>query len=144
MALVAAVRQGQLLPGKYSIRSPKALLRSFKEKGYLRANTEALEQYRGVAAARVARLEDAGSGWAKLVLIDDRPENLEAVDMAIELIAGAEPPIGPQEEIVLALRSGEKYVESLVGRKLIRQSGAVEIDEESRGAIETYLLRGRE
>jgi len=145
MALVAAVRQGQLLPERYSIRSPKALLRSFKEKGYLRANTEALEQYRGVAAARVARLEDLGSGWGKLVLIDERPENLEALDMAIELVAGAEPPIEPGQDIVLALRKGERYVESLVGRrKLIREGGAIEIDEESREAVDSYLLRGRE
>src|SRR5262249_48386690 len=113
MALVAAVRQGQLLPARFAIRSPRALLRSFREKKELRANTEAVEQYRQVAALRVGRLEITGGEWAKLVLID-LPENVEAVDMAIELISGSEPQVSPSDEIILSLQQGEKYIESLI------------------------------
>jgi hypothetical protein len=39
MALVSAVRQGQLLPMRFKINSPLALLVALKEKGYLRAST---------------------------------------------------------------------------------------------------------
>jgi hypothetical protein len=142
MALVAAVRQGQLLPAEFAIRWPQALLRSLKEKGFINANTEAIEQYRQVAALRVGRLETIGSGWARLVLID-LPENIEAVNMAMELISGSEPPVSPNEDIILSLRKGEQYVESLVGRKRIVQDNVVPQDEESKAAIESFLLRGR-
>jgi hypothetical protein len=142
MALVAAIRQGQLLPARYAIHSPRALLRSFKEKGYLKANTEAIEQYRQVAALRVGRLEMTGAGWAKLTLID-LPENIEAVDMAIELMSGSEPPVTPSEDIILSLRRGEKYVESLIGRKRILEDKVVSLDEESRLALDSFLLRAR-
>ncbi len=141
MALVAAVRQGQLLPAQYAIRLPGALLRSFKEKGYLKANTEAIEQYSQVAALRVGRLEMADSGWAKLVLID-LPENIEAVNMAIELISGSEPSLTANEDIILSLRQGEKYVESLIGRKRIAQDRVVPPDEETQAAMDSFLLRG--
>lgn len=142
MALVASVRQGQLLPAKYAIHSPGALLRSFKEKGYLQANTEAIEQYRQVAALKVGRLEMTNSGWAKLVLID-LPENIEAVDMAIELISGSEPSVTADEDIILSLRKGEKYVESLIGRKRIAQDRVVPPDEETQATMDSFLLRGR-
>jgi hypothetical protein len=142
MALVAAVRQGQLLPARYGIRSPVAVLRSFRDKGYISATTEAIEQYRQVAALRVGRLEKTSTGWARLVLID-LPENIEAVDLAINLISGEEPPITAREDVVLSIRKGEKYVESLIGRKRLQEDKVVEPDPESAAAIESFLLRGR-
>ncbi len=141
MALVAAVRQGQLLPAEYAIKFPRLLLSSFRDKGYIRTNTEAIEQYRQVAALRVGRLEMTNSGWAKLVLID-LPENIEAVNMAIELISGSEPSLTANEDITLSLRKGEKYVESLIGRKRIAQDRVVPPDEETQAAMDRFLLRG--
>ena len=38
MALVAAVRQGQFLPAEYAIHSPEALLRAFRDRGYIRTS----------------------------------------------------------------------------------------------------------
>lgn len=143
MALVAAVRQGQLLPAKYAIRSPIALLSAFRDKGYLQANTEAIEQYRQVAALRVGRIEKLENNWGKLYLVD-LPENREAVDMAISMVSGAEPQVNAREDIILSLRQGEKYVESLIGRKRILENKPIEIDEESQDAIDSFLLRGRE
>lgn len=143
MALVASVRQGQLLPAKYAIRSPIALLSSFRDRGYLRANTEAMEQYRQVATLRVGRLENIGNGWATLQLID-LPENREAIDIAINMISGVEPQVSTRDDIVLSLKKGEKYVESLIGRKRILENKPIEIDEESKSAIDAFLLRGRE
>jgi hypothetical protein len=143
MALVAAVRQGQLLPERYAIRSPIALLSSFRDKGFLRANTEAIEQYRQVAALRVGRLEKIGDDWAMLHLID-LPENQEAVQMAIDMVSGSDPQVSSRDDIVLSLKKGERYVESLIGRKRILDNKPVEIDEESQNAIDSFLLRGRE
>jgi len=143
MALVASVRQGQLLPAKYAIRSPIALLSSFRDKGYLRANTEAIEQYYQVAALRVGKIIKLDNNWGELHLID-LPENREAVDMAITMVSGAEPQVNTREDIILSLRQGEKYVESLIGRKRILENKPVEIDEETQEAIDTFLLRGRE
>jgi len=144
MALVAAVRQGQLLPRQYAIKWPEVLLKSLKEKRYIRANTEAVQQYRQVAALKVGRLEfEKGSQeWARFVLID-RPENIEAVDLAIEMVRGDEPQVAVKEDIVIALRGGERYVDSLVGRKMmIKESKPPAMDDESKAAIDAFLLRG--
>lgn len=145
MALVAAMRQGQLLPEQYAIHWPKALLRSLRDTGYIRANTEALEQYRQVATLKVGRLEQLGSSrWSRFVLIQ-RPENVQAIDMAISMLSGTEVPVEPQEEVVIALRKGEGwYIESLLARKRMVQDETVPPDEGTRAAIESFLLRGRQ
>jgi hypothetical protein len=57
MALVAAVRQGQLLPHRVKVRYPDALLRALLTKGFIAANTEALNQYRQLTVLRVGVLE---------------------------------------------------------------------------------------
>jgi len=49
----------------------------------------------------------------------------------------------PDEEVVLSLRKGEKYLESLIGRKRILEDKVVDIGEESRAAIDSFLLRAR-
>lgn len=141
MSLVAAVRQGQLLPARYAIRSPEALLSAFKDRGFIRANTEAIEQYRQVAALRVGRLQETSSGWGRLELVQ-RPENYEAIDLAIQMVKGEEATISPREDIILALREGESYVESLIGRKRLLETRAVAPDPETQSAIDAFLLRG--
>jgi hypothetical protein len=144
MALVSAVRQGQLLPNRYKINSPAALLLSLKEKGFLNANTEAMEQYRQVCALNVGRLVRVNATtWARFVLID-RPENHEALDLAMLLVRGGEPQIGSSDEVRLAILKGERYVESLIGRKRLVQEAVVSPDEESLATIDDFLLKGRE
>ena len=142
MALVAAVRQGQLLPRRYAIRSPTLLLTALRDRRVIRANTEAMEQYRQLVALKVGRLEPTGGGWAQFHLID-RPENLEAVGLAIVMVSHGEPNISANEEVVLALRSGQQYVESLVGRKLLAREAPIEVSPEDQETIDNYLLRGR-
>lgn len=141
MALVAAVRQGQLLPGRYSIRSPLRLLLSLKERGFLRANTEAMEQYRQVCQMRLATLQPLGGEWARLELIQV-PENESAIDMAIELLSNTEIPARADEDIILALRQGQGYVESLLGRKRLVENPVVSMDMEAQEEIDTFLLGG--
>jgi hypothetical protein len=141
MSLVAAVRQGQLLPDQYSIRYPVALLNALKTRGYIRANTEAFEQYKQVAALRVGKLETINPGWDQLTLID-RPENKRAIDLAIEMVSGENSQPKSDDEILLALRKGENYIESLVGRKRIKAEKKIELDEATQLTIDDFLLRG--
>lgn len=142
MALVAAVRQGQLLPNKFAIRSPFWILNALKDKGFIKANTEAYEQYKKVATLRVGRLVKTGGDWYRFELIRN-PENEEAVEMAILMVSGGEAKVESSEDIILALRKGEKYVESLIGRKRLLKDSIIDADEETENAIDEFLLRGK-
>lgn len=141
-ALVASVRQGQLLPAQYAIRSPYRLLSSFKEKGFLNANTEAFEQYKKLAIMRMCRLEDAGGGWHKLIL-NDTPENKEALDIAISLlqnnmVLGTE----VDENVRFALSQDQQYIESQRAAIKLRESQPVALGEEQQFEIDNLLLGG--
>ncbi|MDV6374168.1 hypothetical protein [Deinococcus arenicola] len=143
LALVASMRQGQLLPAKYAIHSPIALLTKLRNQTWVNANTEAMEQYRKLAIMKVAFLKPTNGNWAELHLID-RPENIEAVDLAITLLSGHELTIVPDEDVVVAFREGHKYLDSLLGRKRMRprEGSRLELDEESQYAIDSLLMRG--
>jgi uncharacterized protein YuzE len=141
MALVAAVRQGQLLPRRIRIRSPLALLQALRDRKYLRANSEALEQYRRLVVLRLGHLRPTSAGWARFELID-QPENVEAVDMAIALVKGEEPAPNVEEDVVLAFRKGEAYIESLVGRQMLKEQHKVKLSAELEEEIDNLLLRG--
>ena len=85
MALLAAVRKGQLLPFQYPILKPAVLLGSLLHKGFLRENTEALQQYGKVAGAHnVGYFEEPRLGWHRFHLRRTE-ENVEAVETAIAL-----------------------------------------------------------
>jgi hypothetical protein len=140
MALVAAVRQGQLLPRQVKIRHPEALLRALRDKKALRANSEAMEQYRELVVLRVGRLVPDGS-FHRFELIDT-PENHEALDLAIRLVAGTEPMPVVSDEVTLAFQKGEEYLDSLVGRQRLVQQTPVPADEHVRREIDDFLLRG--
>jgi len=140
MALVAAVRQGQLLPRRYRIKWPELLLTRLRERKYLGANSEALEQYRKLVVLQMGRLVKVG-GQSRFELIDTR-ENLEAVDIAISLVKGEEPVPQVEEEVVLAFRKGEAYVESLMGRQRLKQQEKVKLDPDTQEEIDNLFFRG--
>lgn len=140
LALVAAVRQGQFLAKEYAIRSPRALLNAFRDRGFLGSNSEATEQYRAVVQAGVAYFEQFSGGQAKLHLIDNR-ENRRTLDMAVELVSGDPFQPVPDEELILALRSGEQYVEPLLARKALSEYRLVGEDDETRSKIDEFFLR---
>jgi hypothetical protein len=142
MALVAAVRQGQLLPERIRIRMPTELLQALKERKWLRANTEAFEQYRKLVVLRLGRLVPSGNaGWYRFELIDT-PENLEAVEMALLLVKGQQLPLAANEEIAIALEKGQQYVESLVSRQTLVKENAVPCDPEIRKEIDNLFYKG--
>jgi hypothetical protein len=140
MALVAAVRQGQLLPARFAIRWPVLLLEKLRDYKYIGANSEAVEQYRALAMMRLGRLETFGGGRARFHLIDTE-ENREAVDLALLLVRGDEPPPALSDEVVLALHQGQTYVDSLVGRQVLVGQDRIELDPESKREIEDLFLK---
>jgi hypothetical protein len=70
------------------------------------------------------------------------PENLEAINLAIRLVAGDEQTPRVSEEIVLAFKSGQEYIESLVARQRLATSAKVALSEEAQFEVDTLLLRG--
>lgn len=142
IAMVASVRQGQLLPREYAIRSPYRLLSSFKEKGFLNANTEAAEQYKKLAVIRMCTLENVGGDWRRLKLIDT-PENCEALDIAISLVRGSAA-YGTEidEDARLALQKDQEYIESRRAANILRESEKVPLSEEQQEEIDNLLLEG--
>lgn len=142
MALVSSVRQGQLLPAKYAIRSPSLLLNSFKSKGYLRANTEALEQYKKLAVIRMCKLIDVGSGFYRLEL-HDTPENKEALDIAIDLVKqGSAFGTEIDDEVRFALQQGHEYVESKIASIRLRETEKLPLSEEHQFEVDNFILGG--
>ena len=77
------------------------------------------------------------------MLNNDRPENLEAIELALTLLRGDEVQAQPEQEVVLALRQGESYVEALIGRKQLVAEKPVRLNEDDRAELETLLYGGR-
>ena len=142
MALVASVRQGQLLPRQFAIRSPISILSALRDRGYLRANTEASAQYKKLAVLRVGTLEDVGDGWHRFCLIDAE-ENKKALDMAIELlIKGKAGGVEVDEDVRLALRKDQVFVESLISSQRLRVHEHVSLSEEQVEELDNIILGG--
>lgn len=139
MAVVSAVRQGQYLAKEYRIRSPYALISSFQDKKYLKPNSEAIEQYRNVVHMGVARLDRRSDGQASLQLIDT-PENVEAVKMAVSLVAtGRVSGLEVDDEAKLALEKDQAYAESIVATNRLRAREKAPLSDELKEQLELAL-----
>lgn len=140
MALVAAVRKGQLLPEAYRIWSPVALLSKLKSQKWIGASTEAAAQYSNLVSLRVGRLKKVKENWFRFELIDT-PENITAVKDAIAMFQAGEPlSSGVNDEARIALQKDETYIQSLVAAGKLRESERPQLDEETRQQYEQLLL----
>jgi hypothetical protein len=126
MAIVAAIRQGQLLPAKYAIRSPGAVLYTLKTNLRLsKATTEFTHQYRNLVHLRIGQLIDVGNDFHQFRIIDT-PDNLEALDMAYNLVtSGNVSGLDIDEDAQKAMQSDQKYVESLLASAKLRESETI-------------------
>jgi hypothetical protein len=140
MALVAAVRQGQLLPAQYNIKYPRLLIQRLKERGYIRANTEASNQYKSLVTLRVGQLVHIGDGWYKFELLET-PEAQDVVDRALKLLDNSSPKVTADEDVTMALLKGEDYIDSLIGRQHLVQQQRAKLTEESLAAINDLFLK---
>jgi len=143
MAIVAAIRQGQLLPAKYAIRSPSAVLYTLKTNLKLsKATTEFSHQYNNLVHLRVGRLVNVGNGFHEFHIIET-PDNLEALDMAYNLItSGNITGMEVDDDARKALQSDQKCIESLVASAKLREGENISLTEEQQYELDTLLLKG--
>lgn len=141
MALISAVRKGQLLANAVPIRMPVRLLEAFRDKGYLGANSEARDQYNNLVVLKVAFLEDSGNSRWRLRL-NKTPENIEALNLAITLLktgdlAGME----VDQDARIALANDEQYIQSLISASEMKKRAADIVDEQAKLEFEQLILK---
>jgi hypothetical protein len=140
MALVAAVRKGQLLPERFRIHSPVALLSALRDRGRVGASSEASIQYRNLVMLRVGTLEKIGVDRYQLRLVDTE-ENKRAIGEAIALLTtGASSQAGVRDEAKIALGQDERYVQSLIGAAKVREIARPELTPKEQAEMQQLLL----
>jgi hypothetical protein len=140
MALISAVRKGQLLPARIEIRSPVRILETLRDRGYLRSNTEAPEQYANLVVLRVGYLKRVGFGWQ--LHLHKTPENQAALDLAIQLLrTGALAGMEVNQEARIALAKGEEYIQSLISAAELKKRTKQIKDEQANHEFEQLLLK---
>lgn len=141
MALVSAVRKGQLLAAQYRIHSPLLILEALRDRGYLRSNSEAREQYNNLVLMLVARVVSVGGGRWQLHLIRT-PENEAALDLAINLLrTGSLSNMEVNQEARIALTRDEEYVQSLISASELKKRQKQIKDEQAAEEFTQLLLR---
>lgn len=142
LAVVSAVRQGQLLPNRFRIRSPGAVLYKLKNELELAPTSDYAEQYRNLVDYRIAQLVTLSNGYRQLKIIDT-PENREALRIAYSLVQGDTPPdLGVDNEAHKAMTGSQEYVDSLVSARVLREKETVTLSEEKKFEYEQLLLEG--
>jgi len=142
LAIVSAVRQGELLPNKYAIRNPGALLYRLMTDLELRPTSDYAEQYQNLVFLRIAKLEKLSNGWHQLKVIDT-PENRESLRIAHKLVQGDKiSDLAIDKEAVTAMTGSQSYVESLVSAKVLRERETITLSTETQNELAQLLLEG--
>jgi hypothetical protein len=140
MALISAVRKGQLLPNAYKIRSPIAILRALKVKGFLSSNSEASDQYRNLVVMKVAFLKEVTSGQWQLHF-NRTYENEKALSLAIEILnEGTISNMEVDENARIALSKGEEYIQSLVSASELKKRQKQMTDPQAIEEFEQFIM----
>jgi hypothetical protein len=135
MAILAAVRQGQFYAKQFKIRWPRLIVQKLKDYKVIGANSEAFAQYRQLAIQHgVGVLEPLPNGRFQFRLIE-KPENLEAVDLALQLLRHGEPEPAVDEEIKLSLRRDQAYIEALINRQELVRQHVLNLDPETASPV---------
>lgn len=141
MALIAAMRKGQLLPEAYRIWSPYAILNKLKERKFIGANSEALHQYKNLVSLHVGRLEHQQGTQFRFHLIET-PENIQAIDEAISLLGGGTPTAtGINQEAIISLTQGEQYIQSTISAAKFRKVNKTTLGAEEEEEIHQMLMK---
>jgi hypothetical protein len=141
MALISAVRKGQLLPDAYRIRSPVRILESLRDSGFLRSNSEARDQYQNLVVLRVAHLKQTSPSMWQLHL-NRTPENEAALKLAIELLrTGTMSNMEVDKEARIALSKDEEYIQSLISSAEMKKRQKQLTDEQAVHEFEQLLLK---
>lgn len=142
LAIVSAVRQGQLLPNRFRIRSPGAVLYKLKTELKLSPTSDYTEQYQNLVNYRIAKLDKLSNGYRQLKIVDT-PENREALRIAYSLVQGDTPPdLALDGEAQKAMTGSQEYVESLVSARVLREKETITLSDEKKFEYEQLLLEG--
>jgi len=143
LAVVSAVRLGQLLPNKFAIRSPGAVLHKLKSELKLNPTSDYSNQYKNLVHMRIATLENTQGSFWQLKIIDT-PENREALQIAYDLVRGGgdASDFTVDQDAVNAMTNGQDYVESLISSRKMREREHVPLSEEMNEQLELLLLGG--
>ena len=140
LAIVSAVRQGQLLPNRFRIRSPGAVLYTLKTDLQLKPTSDYAEQYQNLVHCRIAQLVTLSSGYRQLKIIDT-PENRESLRIAYQLVQGDAPPdLAIDAEAMNAMTGPQEYVESLVSSRMLRDKETITLPDEKQFELGQLLL----
>lgn len=141
MALIASVRQGQFLADKYRILWPIKILMALKRNGYLKPNTEAIQQYNQLALMRVGQLIPDTRGHR--FVLTQTPENISALDLAINLLnTGEITNMEINEDVRIALQKDQSYIESIIASTKLREGEKIALDEETKAELDNLLIKG--
>lgn len=142
MALVASVRQGQLLSKKYPILWPDKILRALKRDGWLKSTSETYAQYHQLAIMKVGRLEKVIGDRYKFIIIPSE-ENLRALDLAIKLVEeGKLADMEINEEAKIALQKDQTYIESIIASNGLRKRETIKLSEDAKEEFDNLLIKG--
>ncbi|HHW33384.1 MAG TPA: hypothetical protein GXX24_04465 [Paracoccus solventivorans] len=141
MALISAVRKGQLLPDAYRIRSPIRILESLRNTGYLRSNSEARDQYHNLVVLRVAHLKQTAHDRWQLHL-NRTEENETALKLAIQLLrSGTMADMEVDQEARIALSKDEEYIQSLISSAELKKRQKQMTDIQAAHEFEQLILK---
>lgn len=141
MALISAVRKGQLLPEAYRIRSPLRILEALRDTGHLRSNSEAREQYHNLVVLRVAYLKPTTADRWQLHL-NRTEENEAALNLAIQLLrSGTMANMEVDQEARIALSRGEEYIQSLISSAEMKKRQKQVADPQAAHEFEQLILK---
>jgi len=141
MALVSAVRKGQLLPDQFKIHSPLRILTALRDRGFLKSNSEARDQYQNLVVLRVAFLKPIGFNRWQLHL-HQTPENTAALDLAINLLrTGSLANMEVSQEARIALTRNEEYIQSLISSSEMKKRQKQIKDEQATHEFGQLLLK---
>jgi hypothetical protein len=142
LAIVSAVRQGQLLPNRFRIRSPGAVLNKLTNELQLSPTNDYGEQYRNLVHLRIAQLIKLPNGYQQLKIIDT-PENRESLKIAYQLVQGQQPSdLTVDNEAMSAMTGSQEYIESLVSSRIMRERETIVLSNETQFEISQMLLEG--
>ena len=141
MACISSVRKGQLLADQYKIQSPARILEVLRDRGYLKSNSEAKNQYHNLVILKVAYLKQVSTGRWQLHL-NQTSENVQALDLAIKLLrTGQLADMEVDQEARIALTKDEEYVQSLISSTELRRREKQISDPQAQEEFEQMLLK---
>ncbi len=115
LVLLACVRYGENF-ARHRIRMPEAILRKLRDGAALGSTTEANSQYRTAAQSQIVRLEPDGGGFDRARLIDT-PDNVAAVNLALDLLTHGEPVASREDPQQKLLFTNGSYLTPLMTMK---------------------------